>query len=265
MSVTITVNQAAKPAGVAGQAREDIDVGVGVTLTANGGPFSAYQWTVLHKPIEVRTNARATAVPGTPTNSTTTLTPIDVRGTYLVQVAVNSGAGLGATAADIARITFYAGISGDPYRGAPNADPRLLPRRLPGAGEKGEHNVPDVFDPGGNVDGWAKEFYRWERVWQDLYETKAWVAGRVNLTGAGATLVRGYNVASVTRTAQGLVLVTFTTALPNANYSVIATPRVSGGMVIVSNELTSSLVIERSDIGGSAFDGPFNFRVELAL
>lgn len=265
MAVTITVNQAAKPAGVAGQAREDIDVGTAVTLTANGGPFSAYQWTVLHKPIEVRTNVRATAVPGTPTNSSTTLNPIDVRGTYLVQVAVNSGSGIGATAADIARITFYAGIPGDPYRGAPNADPRLLPRRLPAAGEKGEHNAPDAIDPTGNPDGWAKEFYRWERVWQDMYETKAWAAGRVGLTGAGATLVRGYNVASVSRTAQGLVLVTFTTALPNANYSVIATPRVNGGMVVVSNELTVSCVLERGDIGGAALDAPFNFRVELAL
>lgn len=265
MSVTITINQAAKPAGVAGQAREDIDVGTAVTLTANGGPFSAYQWTVLHKPVEIRTNARATAVPGTPTNSTTTLTPIDIRGTYLVQVAVNSGSGLGATAADIARLTFYAGIPGDVYRGPPNADPRLLPRRMPAAGEKGEHNVVDAVDAGGNTDGWAREFLRWERVWQDLYETKAWVAGRVNLTGAGATLVRGYNVATVARSAQGIVLVTFTTALPNANYSVIGTARSVGGSIIATSEATGTLVIERADLGGALVDAPFNFRVELAL
>lgn len=263
MSVSIKIDQAGKPSGVAGRAREDIDVGTAVTLSAIGGPWSGQQWTVLHKPVEVRTNARATAVLATPTASSTSLSPIDVRGTYLVQVAVNSGSGIGATAADVARITFYAGIPGDKLRGAPNADPRLLPRRLPAAGEKGEHNAPDLIDPSGNPDGWAKEWYRWERVFQDFYEGKAWASGRVDLSGGGATLVRGFNVASVTRSSQGVVLVQFAIAMPDALYAVQGTARTVGGSVTASSELTASCVLQRADLGGTLADAPFNFRVEL--
>lgn len=263
MSVSIKIDQAGKAAGVAGRAREDLDVGTAVTLAAIGGPWSGQQWTVLHKPVEVRTNTRATAVLGSPSAATSSLTPIDVRGTYLVQVAVNSGSGIGATAADIARLTFYAGIPGDKLRGAPNADPRLLPRRLPAAGEKAEHNVPDAVDALGNPDGWAKEWYRWERVFQDFYEGKAWASGRVNLSGAGATLVRGFNVASVVRSSQGVVLVQFALAMPDTLYSAQATARSVGGSVTVSSELTASCVFERADLGGSLTDAAFNFRVEL--
>lgn len=265
MSVQIRIDQAAKSAGVAGRAREDLDVGTLVTLTAVGGPFLAYQWSAISRPIELRTNARASSVLSSPSASTTTFTPIDVRGTYYVQLAVDSGSGLGASAADVARITFYAGIAGDRMRGAPNADPRLLPRRMPATGEKAEHNVPDGVDVSGNIDGWAKEMYRWERVWQTQAEGMAWAAGRVGLTGAGATLVRGWNVATVTRTGVGVVVVTFSVAMPDTSYSVIGSARSVGGGVTVSSELTGSCVIERGDVGGSLVDAPFNFRVELGV
>ena len=47
---------------------------------------------------------------------------------------------------------------------------------------------------------------------------KAWV----QFTGAsgGATINQSFNVSSVTRTATGTYTITFTTAMPNANYSV---------------------------------------------
>lgn len=265
MAVQIKIDQAAKTAGVAGRAREDIDVGTLVTLTAVGGSFLAYQWSAVSRPIELRTNSRASSVITSPSASTTTCSPIDVRGTYYVQLAVDSGSGLGATAADVARITFYAGIPGDRVRGAPNADPRLLPRRMPATGEKNEHNVPNATDATGNTDGWAYEMLKWERVWQTQAEGMAWAAGRVGLTGAGATLVRGWNVASVTRTGAGVVLVTFDVAMPDTLYSVTGSARTVGGGITVSNELTGSCVIERGDVGGSLVDAAFNFRVELGV
>ena len=53
---------------------------------------------------------------------------------------------------------------------------------------------------------------------------RAWV----NFVGATGTITSSFNVASVTRTAAGLYTITFTTAMPNANYVVCGMVQSSG-------------------------------------
>lgn len=198
MAAQITVNQAAKPAGVAGQAREDLDLGTAVTLSAAGGPFLAYLWTIVDKPIDIVTGARSAAALSAPTSSSTNVAPIDKPGTFLVQLAVDSGSGLGALAGDVARITFYAGP-------ALAADPTLLPRRWPATGETSEHNVPDAVDAGGNPDGWAREWLRW-RSRIVLFATgpgPTTVAGEVSTFSDGGGLSLARSLLKVTDSGDG--------------------------------------------------------------
>ncbi len=164
MAVQIIVNQTGKPAGVAGRAREDLALGVPVQLSAAGGPFLSYLWRVLWRPINILASTRATSALVTPTSANSLLSPIDGVGTYRVELAVDSGSGLGATAADLARITFYAGPT-------LSSDPRAFPRRFPAVGETTEHNVPDALDPLGNVDGWARERAKMDLILQTLMAT----------------------------------------------------------------------------------------------
>ena len=49
---------------------------------------------------------------------------------------------------------------------------------------------------------------------------KAWV--QFTGAGGGATINQSFNVSSVTRTGAGLYTITFTTAMPNANYAAAA-------------------------------------------
>lgn len=154
MAVQIVFNQSGKPAGVAGQAREDLDLGTPVLAQAVGGPFVSQQWTFIDRPADVITNTNSNAAFTAPSSASTNITPVDQPGTYLIQVAVDSGQGLGATVDDVARLTFYAGP-------ALNADPTQLPRRIPAFGERREHNVPDALSPLGNPQGWAREWRRW--------------------------------------------------------------------------------------------------------
>ena len=259
MAVDIVLDQAAKPAGVAGVAREDLDVGVDVTAGAIGGPFSAYAWSLIDRPIDIIGASQATTVPTTPTASTTILSPVDVEGTYLLEVLVESGSGLGATAADVARITFYAGAT-------LSTDPRLTPRRRPAFRETTEHNVADAVFAGGNPRGWAQE---WERWFAALVKTSAatWASGRVTLTGGGATLVglRGFN-AAVVRTGVGVVDVTFPLlAAPNADYSVLGAARTTAGSTFLTSETTAGFTITRVDAAGAPADADFSFDVNVRV
>ena len=161
-AVQIVINQAGKSPGVAGQAREDLATGTAVVLQAVGGTFFAYQWTIVWRPFDIIAAIRSSCVLTAPTQAITQLTPIDVASTYFVEVVVDSGAGLGAGAGDVARITLYAGPT-------LSADPAKLPRRTIAAGETVEHNAPDAIDPLGNPDGWAKERARWDAVLQSMY------------------------------------------------------------------------------------------------
>jgi len=151
----IVINQGVKPPGVAGVAREDLDLGVNIALTVVGGPYKAYVWSILDRPVDWLIPAQSTALLATPTAPATIMQNIDRQGTFLIALSVDSGFGVGARPEDNTRITFYAGA---PLNPVPNA----LPRRMPAFGEKTEHNVHDatVF-PSGNPRGWATEMERW--------------------------------------------------------------------------------------------------------
>lgn len=256
MSAQIIVNQAAHSAGVAGKAREDLALGTPISLSLAGGPFLQHLWSIIDRPINIVTPVESTSVISTPTAATTLLQPVDVAGTYLVECLVDSGNGLGASPADVARITFYAGPT-------LAADPRMFPRRVPAFRETVEHNVNDALNPSGNDEGWAREMRRWfaavENVQHDNFSS-----GRVQLTGGGASIIgTAFNVASVLRLSLGTVRVTFTTAAPGTTYSVHATARSAGGSCTIQNELVGSFEVVRGDFAGALVDSDFNFSVKL--
>jgi hypothetical protein len=151
----IKVDQAGKPPGVPGQAREDLALGTAVQLTSVGGPFEAYLWTIEFKPVDVVAGVRSAAALTSATLNATLLQPVDKPGTFRVGLAVDAGFGLGAREQDVAFITFYAGPTLNPNAAG-------YPRRVPATGETTEHNVPDAIDPAGNGDGWAREEARWK-------------------------------------------------------------------------------------------------------
>jgi hypothetical protein len=219
VAVSILIDQAGKPAGVAGQSREDLDTGVAVTLTAVGGPFLRYRWSIVSKPVDVVASTRSGATLSAATAAVTLCSPIDLRGTHLVELLVDAGFGLGGRAEDQTRRTFYAG---DPLLPL-SADPTLLPRRVPAFGERAEHNAPDALDPLGNPDGWARELERWKSLIRGDHE---WAAAKVT-TAAGPTAVLGRrkNVASVTwNVGSNAYDVVFSLPLPDAGYSARVTP-----------------------------------------
>jgi len=263
MAVQIQVDQPGSgvPPGIPGEAREDMATGFGATLTATGGPFIAYQWSIIDKAVDIITPALSAAALGAPSAAVTTLTPIDNVGTYLVQVVVDSGAGLGATADDVARITFYAGT----VINSLNADPTLLPRRQMAFRETTEHNVPDALFPLGNSRGWAQEWERWFSLLKVLFARPSPFAhAAVTAPSGGPAVIAGQaNVATVTRTSLGTYAVVFTAAAGSANYSVTCGAEVVGGMFSVGTKLTTGFVIERSDIGGALLDEDFSFQVMI--
>lgn len=260
MPVQILIDQpgSGAPPGVIGQAREDLVVGFAVQLTATGGPFLAYSWSIIDKAVDIVAGVQSAALLTAPAASVTLLTPIDFEGTYLVQVVVDSGSGLGATPGDIAALTFYAG----PVLNNLNPDPTQLPRRQMAFRERTEHNVPDAVFPLGNPRGWAEEWERWFAVIKTLYAGLVVGYGRVSLPAGGpAALVDSQGLAGVARTSLGIVLVTFTVPRPTANYLVIPACRGAAGMVKVTNETVNDFEIHRADIGGSLLDADFSFDV----
>lgn len=170
MTVQIKIDQpgSGAPAGVAGRSREDLRTTFDVQLSAIGGPFLAYQWTLVDRPIDIVTPAASAAAVATPNASVTLVTPIDQVGTYLVELAVDAGYGVGARPEDVARATFYAGVTLNYLA----TDPRELPRRIPAFRERADHNAPDAIYPSGNARGWAQEWLRWfssiSRLWKGL-------------------------------------------------------------------------------------------------
>jgi hypothetical protein len=263
VTLAIILNQAGASAGVAGQAREDLVTGVPVVATYSGGPFLAQQWSLIDKPpkfLPVGSAALSSAAVQSPSASGTNISPIDNPGTYLLQLLVNSGQGLGATPADVATITFYAGPT-------LSADPSQLPRRQMAFGERVEHNVPDGLFPGPglNLRGWAQEWGRWYEVIKRTFVGSAIGWARVSLPGGGpAVIVNGTPlIATVTRTGVGLCTVTFSApGLSNANFGVVGAARGgTGGSLVAFGESTSGFTIARSDPFGNQFDGDFTFAV----
>lgn len=262
MAATVKIDQSGAPAGVAGEAREDLVTGLAVTLTAGGGPFSAYQWVLDYAAVDADASglARATSALTAPTSSVTQLSPVDKRGTYFGRLLVDSGAGLGAGADDVVEWSFYAGVSGDPVKGSPGADPTSLPRRAPAAGERASHNVPDALDPSGNPDGWARELLKWFSVVERVWSRQLFAAAHVQLTGAGATVLRGWNVSGASRTGTGQVTLTFDGAFPDADWAggVVAAGATGGSGSVVA-QTDSDCDVERGDPGGSLSDSDFLF------
>lgn len=262
-AVQILLNQAGKPAGSAGVARDDIDTGVSVTAQAVGGPFASYQWTFIDKAIDIVAGTKASSAFGAPTSSTTTISPIDVAGEYLIQVAVDSGSGLGATASDVARIVFYAGTpAGDAAHGPLNSDPAELPRRMPAFRERLEDNIPDAIEGSGNTGGWSRPWLKLKAVVDRIYRGKSWAWGRVAQTGASATLTSGHN-AAVARTGVGTAHITFTRTLPSAAYAVVPGVRGAEGSIFALNEGATGFDIQRADIGGTLVDADWTFEVKV--
>lgn len=254
----IVVDQAGKPAGVAGKAREDLDLAVDIVLASAGGPFAAHLWSIIDKPIDIVGASQSASLLSSPASSTTILSPIDLKGTYLLELLVDSGDGIGATADDIARITFYAGA-------VLNADPLQLPRRIPAFRETLEHNVNDVIFPSGNSRGWSQEWLRWFAILENVATSGGDFAyARVSLTGGGASLVgNSDNVANVTRLGLGNVRVDFNNPAPNANYGVIPTARgPTGGSCTTDSETVNDFEIFRANPGGTLVDADFTFIVK---
>lgn len=177
MPAQIFLSQAGKPVGTVGVARDDFALGVPVVAQVQGGPFIAQQWSFISKAIDVVTPATSAAAFSAPSGSSTNVTPIDLRGTYLIQCAVDSGQGLGATEDDIARIAFYAGP-------ALNANPAQTPRRHPAFGERREFNAVDALFPGGNPIGWAYEMEKWFTVIENIISG----GGTGDMVGPAASL-----------------------------------------------------------------------------
>ena len=220
--VQIKIDQAGKPAGLPGVAREDFDISVDVVLSAVGGPFRQWRWSVIDQALEFETDSLGTAAIVSPSSSTTVLSPIDVSGTYLVQLEIDSGSGLGATADDIVRITFYAGV--------PLAtEPDELPQRIPAAREYTEHNVPNAAYPLGNVIGWAYTIGKWlDGVVRRLYRVAPRAGIRITTASAGptVTVVRAFYMLAPTFNGTTYTC-TIDPPFPNAFYGVSITPHES--------------------------------------
>lgn len=260
MAVQIKIDQFAKPAGVAGRAREDLDLGVPVTLTAVGGPYAQYQWAIEYKAVSVVSNLRSAAALTAPTSSVTQLTP-DIEGTYLISLTVDSGSGLGATEDDITKKTFYAGS-------ALNTNPKQLPRRTPAVGEKREHNVPDGLDPLGNVDGHGREQMRWIEVVKDLWLQRVRAAARYEHTGPNIYEAR--NIASITHVPPNRYDVVFTQLQSNNLYRILITPFLNAGVpriaqVDIASITQAGFSIYVFTLAGAASTGSFSFEVREEL
>jgi hypothetical protein len=261
MSVQIQIDQpgSGAPVGVPGRAREDLVLGFPVQLTAIGGPYLAYQWSIIDKTVDIALGTQSVALLTAPNAPITQMQPIDIEGTYYVQVVVNSGAGLGALPDDIARITFYAG----PTLNALASDPAELPRREMAFRETTEHNAPDAVFPLGNARGWAQERQRWQEVLKRIYAGKSWACGRVAVTiGGPATVVQGFNVAGAVWVATGIVDVVFARPMPNTNYAVIPSLRGTNGQAYADSETVNGFRMYRADSWGMLTDGDFSFEVK---
>lgn len=260
MTVSILLAQSGKPIGSAGVARDDFDVGVAVQATAVGGPFSEYVWTFVSKAIDIEAGVQATSAFTAPSSPSTDIDPVDVSGEYLIQVAVDSGDGLGANETDVARIVFYAGdLTG--LHGPLNTDPAELPQRMPAFREQLEDNVADAVQPTGNTEGWSRPWLKLKAIVDRIYQGKSWSWARV--TGATAARPSSFNVDDVVNTGTGLFTVTFERALPNDTYAVVASPMTTPGMVVASNLSTTGFDVERDDPSGTPVDEDFVFDVRV--
>jgi hypothetical protein len=167
----VTINQGGKVAGVAGLAREDLDLAVAVALTASGG--STYSWALLDAPPNDTMTAASASHLSAITGSSVNITP-DNSGTYYGTVTSGD---------ETIEWSFYAGP-------ALNADPTLLPRRIPAWNEGLAHNAADAIEPAGNTKGWKREWDRWFRTMKRAIQQAAapfWASTTGSVQPAGIT------------------------------------------------------------------------------
>lgn len=254
----IVVNQGALPPGVPGFAREDMSTGTDATVAVVGGPYLEQLWSWVDRPIDMAIPAQSSASFADPTAPTTNVSPVDLVGTYFLQVLVDQGFGLGARPEDASRLTFYAGDPAVPLN--PVWDD--LPRRVPAFAEQREHNPQDdpIFGLLGNLRGWAQEWVRWFGVIARLRRTAITAWGYVELDPSGATFVYGSNVAGAVRNSEGRVTVTLATPSSSGAAIAIAFPfRDVGGTATCSSNDAADFVFDRADPFGVYCDGNFAF------
>lgn len=155
MPALIVVNQATRPAGVAGKARSDGVVAQLVTCT-NNTVEGSYLWTLVDVPI------RSALVRGTTGAAASfTFTP-DVKGTYTVSLRVNG------SVADADNDSTYLAIR--------TSGGKTLGWRYQAAGETTEDNEDYVglgFPANTNIRGWAtNEDLIYEEVEESVWETQ---------------------------------------------------------------------------------------------
>jgi hypothetical protein len=155
MPALIVVNQATRPAGVAGKARSDGVVSQLVTCT-NSTVEGSYLWTLVDVPI------RSALVRGTTgVAASFTFTP-DVKGTYLVTLRVN------ASSADVDNAKTYLAIR--------TSGGKTLAWRYQGGGETTEDNEDFVglgFPGDTNPRAWAtNEDLIYEEIEEGIWETQ---------------------------------------------------------------------------------------------
>lgn len=216
----ILIDQTGKPAGTAGFAREDLDTGLPVTLAAVGGPFKAYRWSFVDLPLDFETDVLSAVTLVSPTASTTQTSNLDVSGTYLIKLEIDSGKGLGATVDDITQTTFYAGpaLATNPYE---------LPQRIPAASETIEHNVPNAAYPLGNPIGWAYALGRWlDNIVRRLFRVSIRSGMRVSTASGGIVTVISQRFMSTSFDGTKYTC-TLSPAFLNAAYGVQVTPHES--------------------------------------
>ena len=83
---------------------------------------------------------------------------------------------------------------------------------------------------------------------------KAWA----NFNGTAGTVTNAFNISSITRNSTGLYTLSFTTAMPNANYMVNATGGSANRVLTCDNattaNTTSAFVIRQTDLSGTVQD-----------
>ncbi len=142
MTLQVKIDQSGKSSGVPGMAREDLDLGTSVVLTASGG--SSYTWALVDAPPNAALTSPSSAQLSSGNGVVVSLTP-DHDGTYAG--TVESG---GVTIP----WSFYAGVTLATVLGE-------LPIRIPSFAEASAHNVPDALEPAGNSKGWSRVWLRW--------------------------------------------------------------------------------------------------------
>jgi hypothetical protein len=147
------LNQAGKPAGVAGKSRDDFDAWTGanpIVCSDGGVGASTWLWQIVDQP------PGAAAVLSTPNAASTNLTNATVEGSYLLQLTVDGGGVPGQTYRIIAAVQMAL-----PVWVSPGTAARL---RIPAFGETLQFNVQSSPGAGANLRGWAEEMSQWFRA-----------------------------------------------------------------------------------------------------